>query len=755
MTEYDFSSLSSYDFELLVRDLLQAELSIRFETFSRGVDQGIDFRHMDGSGATIVQCKHYGSYDQLLRALKNDEVGKVQKLKPKRYILAVSTALTPRRKDELLGLFLPFCHSTSDIYGRGDLNDLIGQHPEIERKHVKLWLTSEVVLQRVLNSGVWVESALTLEKIKLRASRYVPNPSYERAQELLNSNHYCIIAGIPGIGKTTLAEILLVDFVDRHKFEAIRVKKDLSEIGNVRNPKERQIFYFDDFLGETGLERLGKNEDQELVEFLEDVGRNPNWRFILTTREYILNTARLHSEVLSNPPTDFSPCVINLSDYTRPIRAKILYNHVYFSDLPVAYKRVIVSGKQYEKILGHKNYNPRIIDHMTQRKYVGAIPVSEYFAVFLENLTNPEKIWDHAFRRQLSEAGRHLLIVLASLPDQVTLRDLETSFDSFYQHRRKKLGFSVSSGDFEKGLRELDGNFIKISRVGGDDLVEFHNPSVNDFMENYLAKSPNEVRDLISGSEFFDQLVQLWKGCKGVRFRGIDLNSRDFFKALKRTFVFPTCSITVGERALGRKYDSPELRTLFIVECSQAITNVDGTSVIDYSISLITDRVKEGFGHKPDLVRLLSKLGPNLTKDEQNFFLAAKRYLIQELDHISDFDSLSDFLVKFPESLSENERDRAKVRFEGYCERYDIYEETDPDSIRALAEQIDAVSEVFDVDASDLRSELRQRAREIDNEISSRYEEDLPDDEAWQQPTPDDIGPMFDELLQRFNEISD
>ena len=42
MPNYDFTSLSSYDFEGLVRDLLQEELGITLESFTSGRDHGID-----------------------------------------------------------------------------------------------------------------------------------------------------------------------------------------------------------------------------------------------------------------------------------------------------------------------------------------------------------------------------------------------------------------------------------------------------------------------------------------------------------------------------------------------------------------------------------------------------------------------------------------------------------------------------------------------------------------------------------------
>ncbi|HTE90899.1 MAG TPA: restriction endonuclease [Terriglobales bacterium] len=168
MPNYDFQSLSSYDFELLVRDLLQEELVIRLESFAPGPDGGIDFRFQSLKGDLVVQCKHYADYDVLYRVLKRDEVPKVRRLKPARYILAVSTRLTPNRKTNILTLLSPHCLGATDIYGREDMNNLLGRHGDIEQAHVKLWLTSEPVLKRFFQSGIWGDSALALQRIRQR-----------------------------------------------------------------------------------------------------------------------------------------------------------------------------------------------------------------------------------------------------------------------------------------------------------------------------------------------------------------------------------------------------------------------------------------------------------------------------------------------------------------------------------------------------------------------------------------------------------
>ena len=80
MADYDFAAcLSPLDFELLSKDLLEAELGIQLENFSEGRDGGIDLRYAPAraTGRTafspvarnapqappqlIVQCKRYST----------------------------------------------------------------------------------------------------------------------------------------------------------------------------------------------------------------------------------------------------------------------------------------------------------------------------------------------------------------------------------------------------------------------------------------------------------------------------------------------------------------------------------------------------------------------------------------------------------------------------------------------------------------------------------------------------------------------
>src|SRR6266508_1211911 len=93
MPRYDFKSLSSQDFEELIRDLLQAEWNVSLEAFRTGRDGGIDLRYAPADGGTtVIQCKHYAAsgFSKLLAHLHNSERPKIARLGPSRYIVATS-----------------------------------------------------------------------------------------------------------------------------------------------------------------------------------------------------------------------------------------------------------------------------------------------------------------------------------------------------------------------------------------------------------------------------------------------------------------------------------------------------------------------------------------------------------------------------------------------------------------------------------------------------------------------------------------
>jgi hypothetical protein len=156
---YDFASLSPFEFENLVRDLVGAHIGERFEAFAEGPDDGMDGRHVRGGKSTILQAKHYlRSGFSGLKSTMTKERASIDRLQSGRYILATSAPLTPANKRTLATVIGLALQGAADIFGPDDLNALLRSHPHIEKAHPQLWTGSTAMLETVL-TGV-VEKAL-------------------------------------------------------------------------------------------------------------------------------------------------------------------------------------------------------------------------------------------------------------------------------------------------------------------------------------------------------------------------------------------------------------------------------------------------------------------------------------------------------------------------------------------------------------------------------------------------------------------
>ncbi|MGY4408050.1 hypothetical protein [Bradyrhizobium sp. USDA 3315] len=106
-------------------------------------------------------------------------------------------------------------------------------------------------------------------------------------------------------------------------------------------------------------------------------------------------------------------CILELQDYSFGQKARILYNHLYFSDLPTEYKTAIIADEFFFRIIRHRNFNPRLIEWLSGYARVRDVPASSYQDHIAKLLDSPEEIWSHAFEHQISEAARNILFTLA------------------------------------------------------------------------------------------------------------------------------------------------------------------------------------------------------------------------------------------------------------------------------------------------------------------------------------------------------
>jgi adenylate kinase family enzyme len=528
--EYNLSTLNDKDLEELVRDLFSNKMNLNFQSFRIGRDKGIDLRYSTSSNENeiIIQVKHYigSKFSNLKYILKNQELEKISKLKPARYIVVTSLPLNPDEKEIIKEILSPYIQSTNDIYGKEGLNSLLGEFPKIVEKYYKLWLSSTTILQQILKNAVKGRSEFEIFKIEKKISIFVQNDTYNKAVKILNNKNFILISGAPGIGKTSLANMLTYQLL-AEDFDLVYVR-EIQEAEEAYERDRQQVFYFDDFLGSITLDlQSSRNVDSSIVNFIERVRNDKQKRLILTSRTTIINQAKNKSEKLNDSKINIAEHEIKIEDYSNLDKAKILYNHIYFSNLTDEFKDIFFQNKFYWKVIKHRNYNPRLIEFFTDIDRVEN--EDNYESAVLNYLDFPDKIWEKSFENQISETSRMFLTTLFSLRGYYVVGEdkLKEAFEKRLDYEIRYNNYTKSNNVFRNTVRELQNAFIVrvINSKYNSIEYKFLNPSIEDFLVYYYNNNIDVYFTSLKSAIYFEQFknqIATTDGNRRIVFTGND-----------------------------------------------------------------------------------------------------------------------------------------------------------------------------------------------------------------------------------------
>ncbi|MFJ7159099.1 hypothetical protein ACIQUQ_29710 [Streptomyces sp. NPDC101118] len=602
--------------------------------------------------------------------------------------------------------------------------------------------------------------------------------AYSASLDMLASHHVCVISGEPGIGKTTLAETLLVRFMS-DGWEINTASGDISDIERVWRPGEKQVFLYDDFLGQNSLlDSLNKNEDNRLLHIAEKIAGDDSKRLIMTTREYILRQARqIYPRLRLSQLLFEERVVLNLADYTRLQKAQILYNHVHFADLHKDALSSLLADQNYLDIIHHSSFNPRVIELVTSNFKSSGTPGENFYRYTLAALDNPRELWESIFQDQLTPGERHILLVLATVRYPIEVTDLFRGVSSY----ESAMGASFTSPhDLSLALKKLQGTFVRItSNARLDDqssgihpanrssIVQLANPSFIDFISSYLSSHPGEISQAARGAAFFEQVETLvhWDIVGSLDDRLIVSLMDAFFGG--RSMVRQSPRLAPGQQrvlveALTRLEDSPscywvEMSNSYATSVRQPVsvaarhlvmTMLDAkyrrSLLARHSLAVIVEKMGRRIVSANALsasqeIRLISRLAgyPQIEASVTKVRDALAARLMESLNCPEDFQAaLSPFTESgvAPSRWSTGAEAELRRRFRNFISEWDLEESGRVNSVAdcedAIARLVSAMEdfETSDSDTPILKDRLALLEDEVAQDLDFQDEEDVDDD---------------------------
>ncbi|WP_160496535.1 hypothetical protein [Paenibacillus dendrobii] len=537
---FNFQNLNDFEFELLSRDVVSKEFGLDLRTYTKGRDGGIDIRGFVANDV-VVQVKHYpkSSFSNLKNSL-DKEVAKIKKLNIKKYIVVTSFFLTPEKEDEIFAMFENYMDTKKQIIDGSRLNTILAEadNLDIVRKNYKLWLTSTNVLDTLNHNSLIIDTNSYIYEIDRKMNLFVETKQFLKALEVLEKNNCILLDGNPGVGKTTVSQMLITHFIKDGYSPKYLSNNSTHQIKNsLFNDDKKELILLNDF--------LGQHYEQYKPELLEEIKALINYfvkyphqkKLILNTRITILNEVLMKNNDFKFFLEDstIEALRIDVSQLTYFEKARILYSHIYYYKLPQKHFNQILTDKRYLQIIEHPNYNPRIIEYITRRSTWNSTDPESYFSVMMNHLLNPKDVWKNEFEK-LSTFDRIFINTLYSLTnEEINIEILRECFEKRLNHSKYDTTINV----FADCLDRLTDSLIKIVDLGMERFVGVINPSINDYIFHELQNNYSEIQAIYKHSVYFEQMEKLLIINKGL-FQNIfidKITTREFLSL--KTYTAP------------------------------------------------------------------------------------------------------------------------------------------------------------------------------------------------------------------------
>jgi hypothetical protein len=307
----------------------------------------------------------------------------------------------------------------------------------------------------------------------------------------------------------------------------------------------------------------------------------------------------------------------------------------------------------------------------------------------------------------------------------------------------------LASRAFTRTLAALDDSLVRTWLLERDDywrgsvlVANPRDPSIIDFIVDFLQSSPEDVRELARASVFFEQASWLWSNVTASSSAFSAETRAELEVALQRTYTavaIAMVTVPVGPNAFSVRRPGTrdfERRLLFLIDIARQSDTLGGWWREAFATRV--SRWSRGEGEPESLLKLLAAVNDGDGVDLDAAALAAKQVLITDTSYsyVKSLEWLHQLRSEFPDAFERLEWDQHVSDFETWLR----------DDLRSSAEDMSDTSELYFIDRvagllgvsieADVWSDAQETVQHDEAERDAKIEPD-PDSVDGSTPTRD------------------
>lgn len=280
-------------------------------------------------GSSTVQCKFTSRPGATLSlSMLKDELGKVSRLASQGlatdYIILTNHTISGRSEEKIKSAFEAAGAENCRVFGHEWITSQIRESSRLRMMAPRLYGLGD--LTELIDARAYAQARLILSEMGDNLKKLVVTDAHRQSVRAVSNHNIVLLLGSPAAGKSTIGASLAIGAADIWNSSTIKATSP-DDIRRHVDPSQQQFFWIDDAWGSTQYQRDRTETWNQVFPLIQGAIRQGS-RFLITSRDYIWNSAKNELKLQALPILRTSQVVINVHDFTSQEKAQILYNHL-------------------------------------------------------------------------------------------------------------------------------------------------------------------------------------------------------------------------------------------------------------------------------------------------------------------------------------------------------------------------------------------------------------------------------------------